>query len=254
MARYAIISDIHGNLHALEAVLHEIESMRIREIICLGDIVGYGPNPRECLDLVMSTCRQTIRGNHDEAAVNPAVASSFNGSAKTAILWTRSILLKRHLDLLRLLPHIAYIEESALCVHDCPVPGPTDYVHDPRMAAMAFRGFETQVCLLGHTHVPMAFEAPSPHPEDMVTAGDICTFSLRDGEGVRFAPRKRYICNPGSVGQPRDADPRASFGVLDLRRRTFSVHRVAYDVNAAQFATSAAGLPIILADRLAVGA
>lgn len=254
MARYAIISDIHGNLHALERVLHEIESMGIRDIVCLGDIVGYGPNPRECLDLVLSMCRQTIRGNHDEAAVNPATAASFNGSAKTAILWTRSILLKRHIDMLRLLPHIAYIEEAALCVHDCPVPGPTDYVHDPRMAAMAFRGFETQVCLLGHTHVPMAFEAASPHPEYPVAAADIGIFPLRDGQGVRFAHRKRYICNPGSVGQPRDADPRASFGVLDLRRGTFSVHRVAYDVNAAQFAASSAGLPTILAERLAVGA
>jgi predicted phosphodiesterase len=254
MARYAIISDIHGNLQALEAVLQEIESLRISEVVCLGDIVGYGPNPRECLDLVMTACRQTIRGNHDDAAVNPATAESFNGSARTAIMWTRSVLFRRHLDMLRLLPHVAYVDDRALCVHDCPVPGPTDYVHDVRMAAMAFRGFETQVCLLGHTHVPTAFEVASQHPEDVIMAKDVAAFPLRDGQGVRFASRKRYICNPGSVGQPRDADPRASFGVLDLRRNTFSVHRVAYDVASAQLATSNAGLPTILAERLAVGA
>ncbi len=254
MSRYAIISDIHGNLHALEAVLHEIDSLGITEIVCLGDVVGYGPNPRECLDLVMESCRQTVRGNHDEAAVNLAAASTFNGSAKTAIMWTRSALLKRHVDMLRLLPHIAYIDDVALCVHDCPVPGPTDYVHDPRMAAIAFQGFETQVCLLGHTHVPAVFEAPSLNPEDRVSASEINVWMLSDRQGVRFRDGCRYICNPGSVGQPRDADPRASFAVLDLSRETFDLHRVAYDIDGAQFAAAIAGLPNILAERLAIGA
>lgn len=254
MTSIAVISDIHGNLHALEAVLEEIRRLRLREIICLGDIVGYGPFPGECLDLVMARCRHSVRGNHDEAAYNLAAAATFNGNALRAIRWTHETMRSDQLDLLRLLPEVTYVEEDVMCIHNCPVPGPSDYIHDSGMAARAFRGVDVRVCLVGHTHVPAVFEAPSANVEDYFKAADIAAFPLMDGQSLQLKAGRRYICNPGSVGQPRDNDPRASFGVLNTRRWTFTIRRVEYDIDAAQDATHAAGLPPILADRLALGA
>ena len=254
MARVAVISDIHGNLHALQAVLDAIRAMRIRDVVCLGDVVGYGPKPRECLDLIMQHCRHTVQGNHDEAAYNRAAAANFNGYARFAIEWTRDQLATRHLELLQLLPQVAYIEDDCMCIHDCPVPATPDYVHDAQMASIAFRGVDTRVCLLGHTHVPIVFEAPTPNVEDDLGPHDISAYGLQDGQSIRLQDRRRYICNPGAVGQPRDSDPRASFGILDIGKWTWSLHRVEYDINAAQLATQQAGLPPILAERLALGA
>ena len=252
--RIAIISDIHSNLHALEVVLDEIKAFGIDDILCLGDVVGYGPFPRECLDLVFEHCEGTVLGNHDEAAFVPEAAAFFNGNAKEAIEWTRDELHPRHIEMLQLLPNVSYIEDLAICIHASPVRGPSDYIHDQRMAAKAFRGVDRPACLVGHTHVPLVFEAPDERVESRYGVTDIAMYPLGDGQGVRLKAGKRYICNPGSVGQPRDNDPRASFGILDLPNRLFSVHRVAYDIEAAQKATQAAGLPQVLADRLALGA
>jgi len=254
MSKIAVISDIHGNLQALEAALGAIKSMRIRDVICLGDIVGYGPSPGECLDLTLARCLHTVQGNHDLAAVDPGAAANFNGFARIAIEWTRDRLEPRHRDLLRLLPQIAYIEDDCMCVHDCPVPAQTDYIHDKRMAALAFRGVDMRLCLVGHTHVPIVFEAPSPNAEDAVFPDDLGAFSLFDGQSMKLHEGRRYICNPGAVGQPRDNDPRASFGVLDLSKWMWTQHRIEYDIEGAQIATAQAGLPPILADRLTVGA
>jgi len=254
MARLAIISDIHGNLHALEAVLARLRTMRLRQVICLGDIVGYGPFPAQCLDLVTERCQVIVRGNHDEAVLNPRLADDFNGPARQAIEWTRSRFGAAHLDALRKLRPIQQVREVVTCVHDSPVPGPTDYIHDARMAAAAFRGFHTPICLLGHTHVPALFEVDGGASARRVEPADVTGHVPRDGVTVKLKRTSRYICNPGSVGQPRDYDPRASFAVLDVEKRTFTVHREPYDVTAAQRATQLAGLPTILADRLAIGA
>lgn len=254
MSLVAVISDIHGNLHALKAVLAEIKSMGIKDIICLGDIVGYGPAPRECIDLVTKHCDHIVLGNHDEAAFNPAAAHNFNGIARTAIVWTNKELMERHHQTLQLLPEISYFNDDIMCVHDCPAPAPTDYIYDAYIAAIAFRGVDTRVCLVGHTHVPAVFEVASPNVEDKLSPQQIYTYNPLNEEGVVLYEDHRYICNPGSVGQPRDNDPRASFGMLDLDEWMFSIHRVEYDVNAAQAATHKAGLPGILAERLAMGA
>jgi len=253
MGRYAIISDIHGNLHALQAVLARMMELDVQEVICLGDIVGYGPAPRECLDLAVRYCSIAVRGNHDEAVVDLRCASEFNGAAKQAILWTHQVLGAMHLDALNRLKHMEMIGDTVTCVHDCPVPGPSDYVHDATIATMAFNGMTTPICLLGHTHVPIVFQAPADNGKP-VSAMDVATLLPADGEPIAFQPLHRYICNPGSVGQPRDADPRASFAVLDLDEMTFTVHREAYDIAGAQLETQRAGLPNILAERLAVGA
>lgn len=162
MRRYAVISDIHGNLHALEAVLAEIARMGIPKIICLGDVVGYGPFPDRCIDLVIKCCSTAIRGNHDDAVINPQLEEEFNGPAKEAIAWSRGVLGPLHLDALCRLREIEHPHESVMCVHDCPVAAATDYVYDTHIAAIAFGGVNTPICLLGHTHVPMVFEAPRP--------------------------------------------------------------------------------------------
>ncbi len=253
MSRFAVISDIHGNLHALQAVLARIDRLSVDEILCLGDIVGYGPHPGRCLDLVMRCCSSTVRGNHDEAIINPQREAEFNGLAREAIVWTREALGPLHKDALCRLREVDRPHALVTCVHDCPVRGPSDYVHDSYMAAMAFGGLTTPICLLGHTHVPLVFEAPGAGPAE-VSPADVIAHLTPDGQGIELAGDRRYICNPGSVGQPRDADPRASFAVLDLRARTFTVHRTAYDLEAARLATEEAGLPSVLGDRLAIGA
>ncbi len=254
MHGYAVISDIHANLHALEAVLGRIHEMEIDQIICLGDVVGYGPHPDRCVDLVIRCCSTIVLGNHDEAVINPRREEEFNGPARQAIVWTRSVLGPLHMDAISRLRSVEYPQETVMCVHDSPVDAPTDYVHDPHIAALAFRGLLKPICLLGHTHVPMVFEAPGPDADHDVTAADVVAYLTPDGVPIPLDPQRRYICNPGSVGQPRDADPRASFAVLDLENRAFTVHRQEYDIDAVQAATQEAGLPTVLADRLAIGA
>jgi predicted phosphodiesterase len=254
MSRYAIISDIHSNRHALEAVLRRIDEMGLTEIVCLGDIVGYGPYPDSCLNMVVKHCAVTVFGNHDEAVINPRKQASFNGAAREALEWTRRQLGPLHLNALCRMKAVATLPGGVTCVHDSPTPGPVDYVHDPLVAAIAFSGFETPICLLGHTHVPMVFETPVMDCTARVKPVDVVAYVARDGVAMPLRDDARYICNPGSVGQPRDCDPRASFAVLDLSERTFTVHRVEYDIASAQIATQRAGLPMILADRLAIGA
>ena len=254
MSRYAVISDIHGNLFALEAVLARLADFPVDGLLCLGDIVGYGPEPGACLDLINRYCSVIVQGNHDQAAVDPVTAEQFNGPAREAIMWTRGQLSGMHLNALLQLKTRQVVDGKILCIHDCPVPAPTDYVHDKVMAAMAFTGVEVPVCLLGHTHVPMVFEAPSMDATVALGPADIVGYLPRDGEPIAIESGRRYICNPGSVGQPRDADPRASFAIIDLDAGHYTMHRQEYDIDAAQMATQRAGLPFILAERLAVGA
>lgn len=254
MNRYAVISDIHGNLHAMHAVLNRISKLKVDGVICLGDIVGYGPFPGECLDLAVRSCMVLIQGNHDLGAVDPKVAGTFNYAAKAALDWTRTKLGPLHLNALCRLPHVAFIEKNVQCVHDNPAPGPSDYVSRPEVAAVAMAHAERRICLVGHTHVPMVFSAPESAFTKSVGLCDITAIVPGDGAAVQLHDECRYICNPGSVGQPRDADPRASFAVLDLGQGTFTVHREEYDIDAAQMATQRAGLPFVLAERLAIGA
>lgn len=254
MARYAIISDIHGNLQAFQAVLKHMAGQEVEELICLGDIVGYGPAPGCCVDLVCKYCSIVVKGNHDEAVVDPYTATQFNGVARKAIDWTAGVLGPLHMTALNQLGAIAHLSDEVMCIHDCPAPGPSDYVHDQAMASIALRGMDRPICLLGHTHVPIVFEAPTGEPDEPVQPHQIIAHIPRAGESIHLDPQKRYICNPGSVGQPRDADPRASYAVLDLDARSFTIERVKYDIAAVQLDTQEVGLPAILAERLAIGA
>jgi predicted phosphodiesterase len=261
MSRIAVISDVHGNLHALEAVLERIESLRVDGIVCLGDIVGYGPHPGECLELCVRHCDLIIQGNHEEAVIDPRAAGTFNGAARDAIMWTRHAMNDLHVNALKRLPKSASIGERVMCVHDSPAPGPCDYIHDKDIAALAFRGVDRQICLIGHTHVPMVFETPVLDPNETLTGPELVAYLPSGASPIELDSDRRYICNPGSVGQPRDCDPRASFAVLELGDgesyglgSSFTVYRQEYNVAMAQIASHRAGLPTILADRLAIGA
>ncbi len=192
MHGYAVISDIHANLYALEAVLGRIHEMEIDRIICLGDVVGYGPHPDHCLDLVIRCCSTIVLGNHDEAVINPRREEEFNGPARQAIVWTRSVLGPLHMDAISRLRAVEYPQETVMCVHDSPVDAPTDYVHDPHIAALAFRGLLKPICLLGHTHVPMVFEAPGPDADHDVTPADVVAYLTPDGVPIPLDPRRRY--------------------------------------------------------------
>lgn len=252
MAKVAVISDIHGNLPALEAVLAEIRREGVDEILCLGDVVGYGADPAACLERVWDECTVLVRGNHEEAVLAPAAARSFNPVARFAIEWTRKTLGWDHLSMIKSMTNVFEGGDRLTLVHDSPVPtAGGGYLHDARTAAIAFRGFGSRICIVGHTHVPVAFVAPrggSIEPAEVETVG------LSDGDEWAWPAHGRVIVNPGSVGQPRDGDPRASVGILDLDRGTFGIRRVEYDVARAQSDLRRAGLPSLLGDRLAVGA
>ena len=253
MCRYAVISDIHGNLHALQAVYARLQELKVDDLICLGDIVGYGPSPGRCLDLTIRYTSVCVRGNHEDGVIDPDERRTFNGIARQAIEWTCESLGPLHINALSRLPVRELLDERILCTHESPDPETVSYIHDIPSASRAMQALNHDICLIGHTHVPMAFEAPlTGDAED--AAAIVQAHTLNDGGVFEFKDEMRYICNPGSVGQPRDSDPRASFGILDTDQGTFTVHRVAYDIEAAQQATQQAGLPVILGQRLALGA
>ena len=255
MAKVAVISDIHGNLPALEAALAAIRRERVSEIVCLGDVIGYGPDPAECLERVWESCTVVIRGNHEEALLTPAVAGSFNPVARVALEWTRRNLRWEHLGMVKAMRSVFECGDRLTLIHDSPVPtSGGGYLHDAVSASIAFRGFESRVCLVGHTHVPVAFAVPAGASAADLEPADVETVSLGEHEAWAWPTGGRAILNPGSVGQPRDGDPRASFGVLDLDRGTFGVRRVEYDVVRAQAGLRRAGLPSPLVERLALGA
>lgn len=252
MARFAFISDIHGNLSALEAVLAAVRAQSVDATICLGDVVGYGPFPSECLDLVKDRCALCVMGNHDRAVIDATEAERFNPSAREALDFTCAHLATQHVDQIRDMPMISDLGEVTAS-HASPITEPTDYVHDQTIAAGAYGGFDNAALLLGHTHIPIAFGTPDigylkVEPKDVRVA------FLPPGLPLRLDSSYRYILNPGSVGQPRDGNPDASFGVLDATQRTFTVYRVAYDVQSTQDAMIKAGLPNFLAQRLRIGA
>lgn len=254
MSRYGIISDIHGNAHALKAVYEQLGKLNVDRIICLGDIVGYGPAPAQCLDLVLSYCDEVVRGNHDDAALDPSLGKYFNNAALAALNWTRDQLGPYHLHALSHMKTRIRLGDALLLVHDTPALHERSYVHEVGHAVEAFRSLEEGICLHGHTHLPTVFSTP----QGEATEDNIYFQIPTDGEAIVLDPLQRHLCNPGAVGQPRDQDPRASFGLLEYTapeaEAVFTVHRTEYDIAGAQEATHKAGLPTILAERLSVGA
>ena len=250
--RLGIISDVHGNLLALKSVLAELDAAGIDRLVCLGDVVGDGPDPIECLDLIFERDPLRVAGNHEDALMRPELGRKFREVAREAIDWTRRRLVTERPDLLEAvgrLPGMIYFESNVMIVHDSPIPGGARYILDGVAAGPAFRGVDVPICLVGHTHLPACFRLVEDDPATLVESHrSVSSKSIGvDLEG-------RCIVNPGSVGQPRDGDPRASYAILDLEACEIDWYRAGYDIASAQSKAIAAGLPARAAERLALGA
>lgn len=231
--KIAVISDIHSNLPALERTFEEIDNLGAEQILCLGDVVGYGAHPNECVALVKERCAAILQGNHDSAAVDLAAAAFFTTHARVAAEWTHRHLSKTSLEFLKDLP-LSSRRGELLFVHASPLePAEWNYVLDIGEVRRALEAFEETICFIGHSHIPGVF---SHHGAEE---------HVRRGE--------RYIINVGSVGQPRDGDPRLSFGLFDTEAWVYTNVRVEYDVEGARKSILEVGLPRILGDRLRSG-
>jgi len=239
--RYGIVSDVHSNIEALDAVfavLHPDDAL-----LCLGDIVGYGPNPNECVEKIRARATATVLGNHDVAAIDNFGLAYFNPAAREAMKWTQSVLTAENLRWLDGLGYEFRMPEFLL-VHGAPV-NYFEYVLDKPAAARAFAATDAPVIFIGHTHIA---EVYALQPD-----GAIEHAHLQQGGQVALREGVRYLINVGSVGQPRDLNPRASFGIFDTSERTVTVERVEYPIARVQEKIVSAHLPDALARRLVVG-
>jgi diadenosine tetraphosphatase ApaH/serine/threonine PP2A family protein phosphatase len=239
--RIAVLSDIHSNLVALDAVLGAIGS--VDAVWHLGDVVGYGPEPDGVVDRLRGLDAAGVRGNHDAAAAGGSEIDWFNPEARAAMEWTRTAISDATRDWLAALP-LRHIDSDFTLVHGSPRDPIWEYVTTPNLAKAGLSAIGTRHGLHGHTHIPVAFTEVD---------GRMRTLVPRSGNTVALG-EGRMLLNPGSVGQPRDGDPRASYLVLDTERGTAAWGRVAYDIDAVQAAMRAVGLPNRLVDRLRVGA
>jgi predicted phosphodiesterase len=240
--RILVISDIHGNYPALEAVL--ASAVTVDAVWCLGDLVGYGPFPNECVERIATLPNLTcLSGNHDLAVVNSRDIDRFNDEASHVIYWTKREISRDNLDFLSKLPETISTDWVTLA-HGSPRMPTWEYLIDQMSAMVNFAFFETQLALVGHSHLPLAFTVNA--------SGDSVNRTLLQPGNV-FTIESRCIFNPGSVGQPRDHDPRASYGILDPEEQTWEIHRVKYDVKKTQKAIEKAGLPEKLCRRLEEG-
>lgn len=249
MARIALVSDIHGNLEALQAVLEQVRAASADKVVCLGDVVGYGPDPGPCVDLVTQLRIPTVIGNHDDAVVAAKAPNDFNETAMASIQFTRRVLGDEQKQVIRgWAGRLDFI--GVAFTHGSFGPNRFDYVITPESAASAFENMRARLGAIGHTHVPSAFSSPLDQPPGLPAVGVV----VLAGAPIPLSRGSRFIVNPGSVGQPRDRNPNASWGLLDTTRNTFEVFRTAYDIDAVEAKIRRAGLPDFLSDRLRVGA
>jgi diadenosine tetraphosphatase ApaH/serine/threonine PP2A family protein phosphatase len=244
--RYLIVSDIHANIEALDAVLEAAPPDTWDALIVLGDLVGYGAEPNAVVDRVRALAPlAAIRGNHDKAACGLDDGSNFNHIARYAAAWTGETLTPDNREYLRALPSgpVPVDDRVEIC-HGSPF-DEDHYIFDAQDAQRALESAQRNVCLFGHTHLPVVFAADGRRFRAVVPDEDDVTVSLEDGV--------RYLVNVGSVGQPRDGDPRAAFAIYDSEGPTITLRRVPYPVQIAQRKISRAGLPQSLANRLAIG-
>ena len=246
----AVLSDIHGNLPALQAVLEDISGTGAEEIWCLGDVIGYGASPSECTDLVRAECSVVLVGNHDLAVLGQLDTSTFSGAASAAVEWTQAEIDPNALAYLGTLSPSDTTRPAAL-YHASPRDPVWEYVLWPDQAADCIAVQEKRVSLVGHSHVALFFSIPAENePGPAVTEAR----GWQAGAGTRLEITDgRWLINPGSVGQPRDGDPRAAWLELDTDLWEATYHRVAYDIDRAAEAIEATDLPPHLAKRLYVG-
>ena len=240
--RYAIFSDVHSNIEAFQFVLKEIEKLNIDQRLFLGDIVGYGANPNEAIDMLKSSADIILAGNHDYAAVDMTDITYFNPHAKEAILWTKEILKQDHKEYLKKLP-VTMVVDNITLAHSSPKePLMWHYIINTFDAMENLDYFNTPLCFIGHSHYPAIIESDASGrintPKDKI---------------IKLNSNSKYIINDGSVGQPRDRNPDASFIVYDSSNMTIEFKRVPYDIKSAQEKMRREGLPEYLIDRLTHG-
>ena len=238
--RFAIFSDIHANLEALEAVLADARQRKCTHFVCLGDVVGYNANAHECLERVRELDCPTVKGNHDEQASVSRFPTDFNQLAERAIKWTRDKLTEKDKQWLRDLPFQKQVRDFTIVHATLDTPEQWGYVFNNLDAAASFTYQHTTICFFGHTHVPMVFIRDEGVRRELI-------------DHVRIEPAKKYFINVGSVGQPRDGNWRAAYCVYDVENNLVQQIRVKYDLATAQKKVIEAGLPRPLAERLAMG-
>ncbi|HIE10479.1 MAG TPA: metallophosphoesterase [Kiritimatiellae bacterium] len=238
--KYAILGDIHSNLEALTAVLEDVKALGVDKYVCVGDIVGYNSNPQECLQIVRSLDCETVRGNHDQYCSHDESLTGFHPLAADVVDWTRQQLSPEEKKYLRELPLVKQVEGFTVVHSTLDNPEMWGYVFDALDAEANFNYQVTSVCFYGHTHVPLAFEKA-----ELVRGGLY--------EKIRIQVGRKYFINVGSVGQPRDGDPRAAYAIYDLAKNEIRLRRVPYDFRLTQRKVLSVGLPSRIAARLAVG-
>ena len=238
--KFAIIADIHANLEAFQVVLEDARKEQVTHYACLGDVVGYNANPKECLDLVRRMGMPCVKGNHDEYCSSEGVLDGFNPAAALAVQWTRNQLTVEDRQWLRDLKYLRLVTSFSIVHATLDAPQRWGYVFDKHTAAASFTYQNTSVCFFGHTHVPVAFVRDS-----VVRGGSYSKF--------RIEPAKKYFVNVGSVGQSRDGVPKATYVIYDFDGQTIELRRLDYDMATTQAKIIAAGLPRRLADRLTDG-
>jgi predicted phosphodiesterase len=238
--KYAVIADIHANLEALEVVLKDTKEQKCTHYCCVGDVVGYNANPKECLDIIRDMGMPCVKGNHDEYCSSEEDLEGFNPHAAEAVNWTRRQLSKEDRQWLRDLKYVRLVASFSMVHATLDGPQRWGYVFDRLAAAASLTYQNTAVCFFGHTHVPVAFVRDS-----VVRGGTYSKFKVEPG--------KKYFVNVGAVGQPRDGNPKAGYVIYDLDEGTIELRRLDYDIPKAQKKILEAGLPTRLADRLALG-
>jgi predicted phosphodiesterase len=237
-----VMSDIHGNYSALDAVLKD--AGKVDRIWCLGDVLGYGPDPNECIRRIQSLKNCVcLLGNHDAAVLGTMDLEAFNRDARKSVEWNREVLTTENMEFVKHLPE-KHIYKQITLVHGSPRNPVWEYILDWQIAMYNFEFFDTQFCLVGHTHIPVIFQMTE----------DATNFHLEILNPISEVKLEgRAIINPGSVGQPRDRDSRASYAIFDLDEKVWYPKRVAYDVSSVQERIIKAGLPERNATRLGDG-
>ena len=237
--KYAVISDVHANLEAVEACFREIEKLKADRVICLGDLVDYCAEPNEVISLVRNNCDVVILGNHDEAQYNFKLSERFNERARISSIHTRLVLSEENLEYIKSLK-LTHTENDILFVHASPYePFSYKYVLNEESAALNFSSFNEKICFIGHSHKPVIFEEADS--------------AIKIADSGRLNKKSRYIINVGSVGQPRDGNNKLSFGLYDSHENIYANVRSDYDRSTASIKIYKEGLPVFLANRILLG-
>lgn len=238
--KYAIMGDIHGNLEALETVVKDAREQGVNSFVCVGDVVGYNANPAECLELIKELKCVTVRGNHDHYCSHDECLDDFHPLAANVVDWTRHQLTPEQIDWLRQLRMVCIVDGFTIVHSTLDMPEKWGYVFDTLEANANFTYQSTSVCFHGHTHVPIVYER-----QDLVRKEPLTKLKITLG--------KKYFINVGSVGQPRDGDPRSAYAIYDVKNKLVELRRLPYDIAKTQEKIRKVHLPERLAKRLEAG-